>query len=447
MTTNGTAISTIHRRRNTRPRGRPNSQNRVVLGTGLSIWHGTVKEEYLSQLGPWSREFKVYQQMADDVVIGGMLESIITPMLAAEFEVQLMGDTDDDKEAQTFAHDNLFGDFLDEEWVRHVEDTAEMLRYGFSISEKVVEKRGDGRLWLKALSPIGQETLHVWGDPDNLGNVTGFTQLHDGKLITAPMEKLLHFVFQGRKKNPQGRSLLRALYRPWYFKTNLEALEAIGVERDVGNAPVATMKEGVRYTDAQITAIEKALQGFRMDDAMYVILPGGVVLDAYGGGNKVYDIRQIIRDYQHLIRQRFFADFLALGSEQVGTQALAREMTTFFSLALKSVQQRMVAVWNRQLIPWLFAVNNWVPTSGVPKLQWLPPGDQNIQSLAQAMQMLVTSGILTPDLTIENRVRKALELKTITEEEAALRKQQPLDRAATGGVGGDPTGEGSSGIR
>jgi hypothetical protein len=186
----------------------------------------------------------------------------------------------------------------------------------------------------------------------------------------------------------------------------LEALEAIGVERDVGNAPVAELAEGVRYTDAHINHLRESLKGFRMDQALYVILPPGVKLSPYGSGSKAYDVRAIIRDYQHIIRQRFFADFLALGSEQVGTQALAREMTTFFGLAIRSIQERMLAVWNRQLVPWVFSWNNIQPTSGkLPRIDWLRPGDQNLQALAQAYQMLVISNILTPDEEIENRVR------------------------------------------
>lgn len=396
-------------RQRTRTRGRPNQPTQVQLGTGLSVWKGIIAEEYLPQLSPWSLAFRVYREMSDDVVVGALLESIKTPLLASPFDVIAGTNSTEDQKAKEFIEKDFFRT-LDTEWPAHVQEMLEFLDYGFSLSEKVLEKRSDGRLHLRSLVPIGQETLDHWGEVDPFGAVSTFVQKREvGKPNSgaiAPMDKLLHFKFKGRKRNPEGRSLLRSLYRPWYFKKNLEALEAIGAERDVGNAPVATLKEGIRYTDSQITALGKALEGFRMDESVYVIAPAGVTIQAYGGGNKVYDIRAMIRDWQHLIRQRFFADFLSLGSEQVGTQALAKEMTTFFGLALRSIQEIMLAVWNRQLIPWIFAWNNWAPVSGeLPRLEWLRPEDSNLQSLAQAYQMLIEAGIIDIDDAIKKRVR------------------------------------------
>jgi len=151
-----------------------------------------------------------------------------------------------------------------------------------------------------------------------------------------------------------------------------------------------------------------------MDEMLYVILPGGMTLEAYGGGSKVYNSREIIRDWQHLIRQRFFADFLAFGSENVGTQALAREMTTFFGLALRAIQERMLSVWNRQLVPWLFRWNQW-HLQKFPSIEWLKPGDTNVQSLAQAYQIFITSNLLDPaDPELRGRVRNQLGLKEET---------------------------------
>ena len=395
-----------------RGRGRTGQPRQTVLKTGLSVWSGQVKEEYLSALSPWSRAIKVYQEMQHDVVIGALFEAVKTPLLASPFEVAAASDSVDDVAAKQFVEDNLLNNpSLD--WPSHVSDSLEFLDIGFAISEKVLEKRSDGRLYLRDLMPIGQDTLDKWGENDDFGRPTSFIQRDErGRTRAAVFDKLLHFVSGGHKRNPQGEGLLRSLYRPWFFKKNLETIEAIGAERDVGNAPVVSLKEGVRYSDADITNLEKALEGFRMDEAVYVIMPGGASITAYGGGNKVYDIRSIIRDWQHLIRQRFFADFLSFGSENVGTQALAREMTTFFGLAERSIQQKMLAVWNKQLIPWLFKWNN-ITMAQLPKLTWLRPGDQNLQSLAQAYNTLIGAGMLDPnDDEMVKRVRNQIGLNT-----------------------------------
>ena len=136
----------------------------------------------------------------------------------------------------------------------------------------------DGRLYLRTLLPIGQETIRDWGDKnDELGNFITVTQQDpiDGKTYSAPRTKLLHFTFRGRKRNPEGKSLLRSVYRPWYFKKNLEVLEAIGAERDVGNVPVLTLPDDKFVSPEQIKQLEDTLANFRMDEASFMIVPAG----------------------------------------------------------------------------------------------------------------------------------------------------------------------------
>ena len=203
-----------------------------------------------------------------------------------------------------------------------------------------------------------------------------------------------------------GNPMLRSLYRPWFFKSNLEVAEAIGVERDVGNMPKAQLGDAY-YSDEQLTELGDTLRHLRADDASYVIVPRGITLEPFGSGGKVYNTRNIIRDYQHAIRQRFFADFLSLGSEGVGSQALSREMRTFFGAALRSIEARMLEVWNRQLVPWLFRLNGIdLPIHQLPRIVWNPPERHNLQMMAQAISTLVGVDVLTADSTMEPWVRE-----------------------------------------
>lgn len=383
------------------------------LSTGLRVWTGQVDEEYLNILKPWTKLAKIYREMSDDAIIGALFEAIITPLLATTFVVDSISENDKDKRAAEFLENNIFT-IPGQEWLEHVEDMLEYLKYGFALSEKVLYKKPDGKLYIRTLIPIGQETLYRWGDRDEYGDVTGFTQLDpvNAEYRVAPMSKLLHFTWRTRKRSPMGQSILRSLYRPWYFKKNLETLEAIGVERDVGNVPVAKLSQEFYSgtdVDNRYANLKTSLENFRIDEAAYIILPVGVDVKAYTSGSKAYDTRAIIRDWQHIIRQRFFADFLALGSEQVGTQALAKEMNTFFKLALVSVQNKAIEVWNRQLVPWLFEQNNW-KLDKYPKIRWNDPSAINIQSLAQAYSELVKNNLLIPTPLLQKYIREQLRL-------------------------------------
>ncbi len=420
--------------------GRQPTVAQVQMIPGLSFWKGTVAEEYLAELKPWSKAFKVLREMSDDPVIGTLYESVKAPLVDAKFDIIPASSTQADLDAADWLRANtLNAEHFD--WLDHVLEMLEALEYGFSLSEIVLEKLSDGRLWLSDLLPIGQETLHLWGPLDKHGKVTSFTQTVQAGSFnrtptrnTAPMSKLLHYPFRARKRNPMGRSLSRGLYRPWYFKKNLEVVEAIGAERDVGNVPVAQLGEGFISNDDRST-LRQSLEGLRMDETAFLIVPNGVEVKPFGAGGKVYNVREIIRDYQHTIRQRFFMDFVSFGSESVGTQALAKEVTGFFSLALGSIQRELLSVWNKQLIPYMFRFNmlSFDGISNLPTIQWSRPGKLNVQSLAQSVTTLLQAGAIHHTPELEHWLRDQFEMppiseedlaKAIAEEEAAIKAEQ-----------------------
>jgi hypothetical protein len=413
----GTPIAT-----NGHARGRPPQPTSVALETGISIWRGTISEEYLPELKPWNRAFKVFQEMEDDAVIGTLYESIIVPLLDSKFDVHPASNAAIDLEVADFIRANTI-ESESFDWIDHVRDQLEMLSYGFALCEKVLEKRQDGLLWLADLIPIGQETLHSWGPLDDHGRITAFIQQTLGtipgpSIRIAPVEKLILSSFRPRKRNPMGRAISRALYRPWYFKKNLEVVEAIGAERDVGNVPVAVLGEGL-YTSEDMGNLKLGLEGLRIDETSHLIVPHGTEIRPFGSGGKVYDVRGIIRDWAHLIRQRFFMDFVSFGTESVGTQALAKEVTGFFSLALGSIQRELIADWNKQLVPWILQWNNskFSGRTANPKIVWAKPGKINVQSLAQSVMTLAQGNIIHINKALEDHVREQFELPPITEEE------------------------------
>lgn len=381
----------------------------LLLKSGLRIFHGRLTEEYLPELRPWAKAARIYLEMKDDAVVGSLLDAIEAPILSTEFQVTPAQDTPEDKAAAKFLEKCLF-EMEDMEWKEHVEEAIEFLAFGFSLHEIVMEKKGDGKIYLRSLLPIGAETIRDWGtELDALGNFQVVTQQHPltGDILSAPRQKLIHFTFRKRKRNPEGKSLLRSVYRPWFFKKNLEVIEAIGAERDVGNVPILDLPEDKFVSPEDLAELSNKLANFRADEASYMVVPSGMKLSAYQGGSKAFNIRGIIRDYQNIIRQRFFAGFIAQGTEQVGTQALARELTSFFSLIARSIQTRMLDVWRRQLIPYIFKYNQF-GINELPHLDWKAPGKENIQSISQAVTGLIDAKILTPSEDIEDYMRNTM---------------------------------------
>ena len=134
-------------------------------------------------------------------------------------------------------------------WVDTVNDILSFFMYGWSFHEIVYEKK-DGHIVWKKFAPRSQHTLYGWEINDE-GEITAMLQQAppNYKIARIPMSKGLLFRCGVRNNNPEGKSLLRNAYRPWYFKKRIEEIEGIGVERDLAGLPLLQPPEGIDLWD------------------------------------------------------------------------------------------------------------------------------------------------------------------------------------------------------
>ena len=86
--------------------------------------------------------------------------------------------------------------------------------------------------------------------------------------MTIPRAKCLLFRPTAYKSNPEGRSILRTAYRPWYNLTQIENIEGIGIERDLAGLPVVKVPPEVMAgkgggASAEANAIYQAVRAAR----------------------------------------------------------------------------------------------------------------------------------------------------------------------------------------
>ncbi len=389
----------------------PSEALQPVGVTGASIWRGTMGEEYLPALKP-PKCYKIYREMQDDPVISVLLNAITLPLLAAEFTITPADE--ESQEAQDVADWmwSALQNMTEYTWRQHTVDMLSMLSYGWAWGEVVCEKDVDGRLGLATVDPRSQDSLYEWHFDDRQ-RVEGMEQQDpiSGAHYTIPAWKSVHMAWMPQKRNPEGRSLLRSVYRPWYFRKNLETIEGIGIERDLAGLPVITLPYG--YTKADSDAAAAMVKNLRNDEEAGIVLPGPRIvgkdmapwkLELMSGGQKQYDTGSVISRYNKQILMVFFAQFLELGMDKVGTQALVAGSHDFFSLALKAVQQCMLEHWNRQLIPLLCNLNG-IDEAVRPSLDWADPGKADITGLGDLISKMTNAGIITPEPGIEDHIR------------------------------------------
>lgn len=393
---------------------------------GLKTMGGAVNEEWRNALRDRTKRMNIYIEMRNDITIRTLLNAMKLPLQKAIIGTE--------PASENTPADQLAADWLLEAmnkmdrqvWLSHVIDCLDSIDFGFAIGEIVLEKRSDGRMWLKNIDPRGQETLSGWEwDAEDPDIAVTFKQRDPNtrKIYDIPLSRCVHVTYAGRKGNPEGQSMLDVLFEPYRFLKNFKTLEAIGVERDVGGMPVAEIPEEGEISDEDDADLKAALKGMRNDEAMFLITPPGVKITGYGGGSKMYDVGAIIERYEQEILGLSHAQFLKLGMQNVGTQALVKGSQDFFMLGLGSVQEFILEAWNLQLVPYLFRFNNFSGITGLPKITWEPPGKLDVEALLNALSTAAGVNVYTPTDIDEEHIREVLDMPELPEDE----KGEPRD--------------------
>jgi hypothetical protein len=406
----------------------------IIGSTGLQRSDGLIDEEWLPQLRGVNA-VNIYRQMRDnDPIVGAFMFSVESLIRQVRFYAQPANKSlDAAKEAEFLEScmedmNHTFSDLLSE--------VMSMLVYGWSYFELVYKLRkgpnqkdskyrsrySDGRIGWRKISTRSQSTLQRW-EIDKDGGIQGMWQVSPPSysLVFVPIEKAILFRTQTNKNNPEGRSVLRNAFRPWYFKKKLEEIEAIGIERDLSGLPILEvppeiMSSGASAADKSLRAdLENMVQQIKRDEREGMVIPSELDPDGKptgyrfrllsSGGRRAVDVDGAIKRYESRMAMSVMAEFLMLGMDKVGSFALASTKTHLFSVALGSIVDSVCQTFNR------FAVTRLMTLNGVPPENWpkLAHGDiesPELKEIANYVVSLTDSGIIVPDERLELRMRE-----------------------------------------
>jgi len=387
--------------------------------SGLRQSAGHIREEFLRDLAGW-RGAQVYREMRDnDPVVGAILFSVEMLLRGVEWRVDPLGDGRADRLAAEFVRECLDG--MEATFEDTLADILSFLTYGWALTEIVYARRPDGRIGWRKLALRAQDSLARW-QFDTQGQPVAMVQQppDGGPELAIPLAKALLFRTSAHKGNPEGRSVLRNAYRPWYFKRRIEEIEAIGIERDLAGLPVMRvparlMRATADADDAATYAYAKALvRNIRRDEQEGVVLPAE--RDEHGqplfeltllstGGRRQFDTGGVIDRYDRRIASTVLADFVLLGQDAAGSYALSDSKTRMFQRALKAWLDAISAVFNRKALPDLLTLNGMAGCCLVVPGEVAPP---DLVQLADYVQRLSQAGAaLFPDPALEAHLRRA----------------------------------------
>ena len=369
------------------------SAAKATLGVaGDNTHHGQIRaDEFLPELRG-KKAIRKYREMRDnDATIGAVMYSVEQILRDVDLHVKPVDDSDAAKVEADFVKSVL--DDMDHTLDDHISEALSYLSYGFGWFEVIYKRRvgptersdkkhskyTDGRLGIKKIAARAPWTISKFDVNQKTGDVLGIEQevgFMNGKNYI-PVNKSIYYRTTSLNGDPSGRSILRNAYTSYEYLNNLQAIEAIAVERELAGIPVARIPAEYLSGDASLAQsgfvnnLQQILRDVKFNEQGYIILPSDTYPDKDGAptstrlvdielmasnGKRNIDINPIVSRYQHDIARSVLSEFLLLGTSG-GSYALSKSKTDLFLRALESYIQAIVDVLNKQLVERLWQLN------------------------------------------------------------------------------------------
>lgn len=424
-----------------------------IGATGLLQYSGRVNEEYLRELSG-SRWQRVVKEMVNDPVISAALLAIEMLLRQVTWDVVEKDDSPEAIAAADFIRE-CWGDMA-ASWPDTLAEILTMLPHGWAALELVYKRRRglvfradgsedldqssqytDGKIGWGCWAPRAQDTLDRWQFGDG-GAVLGLWQIAPPTYTSVflPTEKLLHLRTTSRKGNPEGRSVIRGAYRAWYFKTNIENIEGIGIDRDLSGFPVMTIPASViKAGGSDFQAWKTAVTNIKRDEQEGLVIPSDVypntTIPMYSfsltstGGARAFDTDAIINRYDARILMSMLADVLMIGHEKVGSFALTDSKTDMLGVALGAILETISLGIAHQAFRRLLRLNG-MDDALTPTLAHGDIESADLATLGAYLESLTKSGMTVfPNPALETYLLEQAGLPIPEEQDEGEAEQAP----------------------
>lgn len=375
----------------------------------------------------WPQSVKVFDEMRrHDAQCRTVLKAVTLPIKAAAWRIEPAGAPDAVVE---FVADQLGLPVIGQEgkparprrsrrfsWTEHLDLALLALPYGSMFFEQVTETLPDGRWGLRKLAPrmpTSLEDIRVARDGGLIGIVQKppallrSSRAWDASGRVIPVDRLVAYVHEREGAAWAGTSILRAAYKNWWLKDQLLRVEATTIRRNGMGVPVFTNAPGA--TDEQVEKGRQMATSYTAGDGSGASIPHESKLDLKGVTGQLADPRPAIEYHDAQIGRVALAHFLNLDG-QGGSYALASTQADLFTTSLAAVAGMVADAANRyiveDLVDWNFGAS--VPA---PQIVHDEIGESPL-AVATALRTLVDAGVIIPDRSLEEQIRRWLDLPT-----------------------------------
>jgi hypothetical protein len=296
-------------------------------------------------------------------------------------------------------------------WNHHLREALPFLQYGHSVFEQVYRIGDDGKAHLYKLAPRPQRTIAKW----NVARDGGLVSIEQDAPSAAAVGELNgvkidvnRLVVYRNEPEPGvwiGTSLLRPSYKHWVLKNELIRIEAAVARRNGMGVPMITANTQDSEDPEKMEKLKRLAMSYRAGNSSGVALPEGTVMKLLGVSGNLPDLRLAIEYHDKQIGLAALQHFLNLDGKG-GSYALASVQEDTFVQSVQTICDDLLDVANEHIVEDLIDLNYSIDESA-PRIVADEIGSRQ-DATAAAMNMLVQSGLLTPDESLRAFIRQNL---------------------------------------
>ncbi|OLT47773.1 hypothetical protein BJF87_21395 [Gordonia sp. CNJ-863] len=385
--------------------------------SGVAIFSGIISDsdEYISTLRGPALMRTIEEMRRGDATVKAGLIAAKAPLIAADWYAQAAGEERVDLETKALT-DYTMVKVL--HWKqRLLPEILTMLDFGFSVFEIVVDwVEFNGKEYLVPVKAAyrKQTTIQSWETADKKPGIQQLTAA--GKIVSIPDEKMASFTFQQEGDNWQGLSILRPAYGSWYYKKNLERIEALQQERQ--GLGVVKIKHPRSASDTMKQTARNAARNIRANEQAYIEEPEGWEIEFMDmKANTVADPTKAIARHDRSILKSMQVQYLDIGaSESSGSYSASDTQKELLQQTNQALGSQIAARINEKLVKLIVDLN--FTNADYPEWTCGEIAKSNVKEFAEVYKTLTDAKAITPSDADEDHIRTMLDLPDRVDEDA-----------------------------
>lgn len=376
-----------------------------------------LREDYNPDLRGLKKYETLDKMRKGDGQVRATLRLVKTPVLAARWYIEAGEDTGKGQKIAQYIWDNLTK-WMSVSWQQFLNEILLMLDYGNYNFEKVFAEREDGGktlLYWRKFAPRHPADIYEW-DYDEHGGPNGFWLYgppDDPDSQYVQMRKIAAFTFDKEAGDMEGVSVLRPVYKHWYFKEQLYKIDAIQKERHGIGIPIITLPPN--FTNEDKLLADEIGRNLRTNERAHLVVPPNWKIEFAQLEGQPVDCMVSVEHHDLQIARNILGQFI-----NADRQVQQEEQQEIFLKATRYIAEIIRDVFNKYCIPQLVKYN-WGEREAYPELRVRRIGDTvDWRTISFALRNFVGAGIVTPDAEMEKWIRNEMDLPAMDPDTARI---------------------------